>query len=128
MDIIRGMVEMPEIGKVYHGKVKKITDFGAFVEILPGREVLLHISEIEHHRIRNVSDHLNVGDEVNVKLLNVDSAGKLDLSRKALLPLPEGMTEPEPRQRPRDRDRDRPGDGGEHGHHGRPPKPHKVDN
>jgi polyribonucleotide nucleotidyltransferase len=124
MDIIRGMVEMPEIGKVYHGKVKKITDFGAFVEILPGREGLLHISEIEHHRIRNVSDHLNVGDEVNVKLLNVDPAGKLDLSRKALLPLPEGMTEPEPRQRPRERDRD----GGEHRHHGRPPKPHKVDN
>ena len=91
MDIIKGMVEMPEVGKVYHGRVKKITDFGAFVEILPGREGLLHISEIEHHRIRKVSDHLNVGDEVKVKLVNVDAAGKLDLSRKALLPAPEGM-------------------------------------
>jgi polyribonucleotide nucleotidyltransferase len=125
-EIIRGMVETPEVGKIYHGKVKKITDFGAFVEILPGREGLLHISEIEHHRIRKVSDHLNVGDEVNVKLVNVDAAGKLDLSRKALLPMPEGMTEPEPRDRHREGDRRAGGEGGHH-HSDRPHKPHKVD-
>jgi polyribonucleotide nucleotidyltransferase len=132
VDIIKGMTESPEVGKVYHGKVKKITDFGAFVEILPGREGLLHISEIEHHRIRNVSDHLALGDEVDVKLVNVDPMGKLDLSRKALLPLPEGM-EPQPE---RDRSHGRPDRGG-HGdrpHHGggekrgpRPEKPTKVD-
>ena len=127
VDIIKGMVESPEVGKVYHGKVKKITDFGAFVEILPGREGLLHISEIEHHRIQRVSDHLNVGDEVNVKLVNVDPAGKLDLSRKALLPVPEGVVPQE--RRPRHSE-----GGGSHGdsdgprHHGRPPhKPSKVD-
>ncbi|MBU0508452.1 polyribonucleotide nucleotidyltransferase [bacterium] len=100
VDIIRGMTAIPEVGKVYHGRVTKITDFGAFVEILPGREGLLHISEIEHRRIGKVSDHLNLGDEVDVKLVNVDAMGKLDLSRKVLLPLPEGMTESPPRQRP----------------------------
>ncbi len=86
VDIIEKMLEVPEVGKVYHGIVKRITDFGAFVEILPGRDGLLHISEIEHRRIRKVSDHLQLGDEVDVKLLKVDDQGKLDLSRKALLP------------------------------------------
>ncbi|MFH1009609.1 MAG: polyribonucleotide nucleotidyltransferase [bacterium] len=85
-DIIRGMLEVPEVGKVYRGTVKRITDFGAFVEILPGREGLLHISQIEHQRIRKVSDYLQLGDELEVKLLKVDAQGKLDLSRKVLLP------------------------------------------
>ena len=116
VDIIRGMTVAPEVGKVYHGKVTKITDFGAFVEILPGREGLLHISEIEHRRIAKVADHLNVGDEVDVKLLSVDPMGKLDLSRKVLLPLPEGMTESPPRRKP-PHDDDRRG--------GRPPHPHR---
>jgi len=115
VDIIRGMTVAPEVGKVYHGKVTKITDFGAFVEILPGREGLLHISEIEHRRIAKVADHLNLGDEVDVKLLSVDPMGKLDLSRKVLLPLPEGMTESPPRRKP-------PHDGDRKG--GRPPHPH----
>jgi polyribonucleotide nucleotidyltransferase len=86
VDIIEKMLEVPEVGKVYHGIVKRITDFGAFVEILPGRDGLLHISEIEHRRIRKVADHLQLGDEVDVKLLKVDPQGKLDLSGKALLP------------------------------------------
>lgn len=102
LTILRGMTENPEVGKVYDGKVTKITDFGAFVEILPGREGLLHISEIEHRRVAKVSDHLNVGDPVNVKLVKITPEGKLDLSRKALLPRPEGMPEEEPRER-RDR-------------------------
>jgi polyribonucleotide nucleotidyltransferase len=129
MDIIRGMTEAPEVGKVYHGKVKKITDFGAFVEILPGREGLLHISEIEHHRIRKVTDHLNLGDEVDVKLVNVDPMGKLDLSRKALLPVPDDMPEqPTRSERPH---RPHHGDGGEggskHGQGRHPQKSSKVD-
>jgi polyribonucleotide nucleotidyltransferase len=85
-EIIQGMLEVPEVGKVYRGTVKRIMEFGAFVEILPGREGLLHISQIEHQRIRRVEDHLQIGDEVEVKLLKVDAQGKLDLSRKALLP------------------------------------------
>ncbi|MDD5087992.1 MAG: polyribonucleotide nucleotidyltransferase, partial [bacterium] len=118
VDIIRGMTVAPEVGKVYHGKVTKITDFGAFVEILPGREGLLHISEIEHRRIAKVADHLNLGDEVDVKLLSVDPMGKLDLSRKVLLPLPEGMTESPPRRKP-------PQDGDRKGGH--PHHPHGKD-
>ncbi|MBK6909944.1 MAG: polyribonucleotide nucleotidyltransferase [bacterium] len=98
LDILRGMTENPEVGKVYDGRVTKVTDFGAFVEILPGREGLLHISEIEHHRVVKVSDHLNVGDPVNVKLVKITPEGKLDLSRKALLPRPEGMPAEEPRE------------------------------
>jgi polyribonucleotide nucleotidyltransferase len=89
-DIIMGMVEEPEIGKIYEGTVKKIADFGAFVEILPGREGLLHISNIEHYRVNRVTDVLKVGDKVKVKLLDLDSQGKMDLSRKALLERKEG--------------------------------------
>jgi polyribonucleotide nucleotidyltransferase len=109
LDILKGMTEAPEVGKVYHGKVKKITDFGAFVEILPGREGLLHISEIEHHRIKKVSDHLAPGDEIDVKLLKVDSMGKLDLSRKVLLPVPEGHRPPDEEHGEGDKREHRPG-------------------
>ena len=87
--IIEELTQEPEVGKVYKGKVKKIMNFGAFVEILPGKEGLLHISEIEHRRINRVEDVLKVGDVVEVKLQKIDPAGKLDLSRKALLPKPE---------------------------------------
>jgi len=83
--MIEVLVEQPEKGKTYLGKVKKITNFGAFVEILPGKEGLLHISQIAHKRINKVEDVLKVGDEVEVKLLDIDPQGKLDLSRKALL-------------------------------------------
>ncbi len=84
-EIISGMVEEPEVGKVYLGKVKRIMPFGAFVEIIPGKEGLLHISEIDHHRVARVEDVLKVGDEVKVKLLKIDPQGKFDLSRKVLL-------------------------------------------
>lgn len=83
-NMIDNLVAEPEAGKTYKGKVKKITTFGAFVEILPGKEGLLHISEIESYRINRVEDILNVGDEVEVKLLKVEN-GKYSLSRKALL-------------------------------------------
>jgi len=85
-EIIEGMVAEPEAGKVYSGVVKSVKDFGAFVEIMPGREGLLHISQIEHHRINRVDDVLKVGDEVTVKILEITDDGKLKLSRKALLP------------------------------------------
>jgi len=84
-ELIERIVQKPEPGKVYKGKVKKITNFGAFVEILPGKEGLLHISEIALERVNRVEDHLKVGQEIEVKLLKVTPDGKFDLSRKVLL-------------------------------------------
>jgi polyribonucleotide nucleotidyltransferase len=75
----------PEVDKVYDGKVKTITKFGAFVEILPGQDGLLHISEIDHKRINRVEDVFQVGDEVQVKVVDIDNQGKIRLSRKVLL-------------------------------------------
>ena len=90
MNWIKGIVAVPEPGTIYTGKVKTITPYGAFVEILPGKDGLLHISEIEWRRLEKVEEVLKEGDEVEVKLLAVDERnGKLKLSRKALLPKPE---------------------------------------
>ena len=76
----------PQIGKVYKGVVKRIMDFGAFVEIIQGKEGLLHISEISHERIKNIDDILNVGQEIEVKIIDIDtSRGQIKLSLKALL-------------------------------------------
>jgi len=74
-----------ELGKAYKGKVVKITDFGAFVEVLPNTQGLLHISEISHERVRNVTDVLAEGDVIDVKVLEIDRSGRIKLSRKALL-------------------------------------------
>ena len=88
---IRAIVAMPEVGEVYRGKVKSILPFGAFVEILPGKDGLLHVSELDWKRVEHVEEYLKVGDEVEVQLLEIDQkTGKLHLSRKALLPKPEG--------------------------------------
>jgi polyribonucleotide nucleotidyltransferase len=88
--MVNGITEVPEVGKVYKGKIKSIVDFGAFVEILPGKEGLLHISEIEWRRVEKVSEVLKEGEEIEVKVIEVDKRnGKLKLSRKALLPRPE---------------------------------------
>jgi polyribonucleotide nucleotidyltransferase len=87
---IQRIVAVPEIDKVYHGKVKAIVAFGAFVEIIPGKEGLLHISEIEWRRLNTVDEVLKEGDEIDVKLIDIDpKTGKLKLSRKVLLPRPE---------------------------------------
>jgi polyribonucleotide nucleotidyltransferase len=86
---IKQIVAVPEIGEIYKGKVKNITTFGAFVEIIPGKDGLLHISEIDWTRLKDVESVLKVGDEIEVKLIDIDSkTGKLKLSRKALLPKP----------------------------------------
>jgi len=74
-----------EVGKVYTGRVVSIVDFGAFIEVLPGREGLLHISEVAPQRIRKVEDVLKLGEEVEVKVIDMDNSGKFKLSRKALL-------------------------------------------
>ncbi|MDR6943629.1 polyribonucleotide nucleotidyltransferase [Mucilaginibacter pocheonensis] len=86
---IRAIASKPEVGEIYEGKVKSIMPFGAFVEIMPGKDGLLHISEIDHRRIEKMDGIFEVGDEVRVKLLDIDKQGKLKLSRKVLLPRPE---------------------------------------
>ena len=91
---IMSICEVPEAGKVYHGKVVSILDFGAFVEILPGKEGLLHVSEISWEKTENVTDVLTEGQEVDVKLLEIDEkSGKMRLSMRALTPKPEGYVE-----------------------------------
>ena len=84
-NVILGLTAEAEIGKIYTGKVQKIMDFGAFVEIMPGTDGLVHISELAHHRVNKVTDILKEGDEVQVKVLEIDARGKIRLSRKALL-------------------------------------------
>jgi len=86
---IKAIIAVPEPGQIYKGKVKSIVPFGAFVEILPGKEGLLHISEIEWRRIGSPDEVLKEGQEVEVKLLEIDNNGKMKLSRKILLPRPE---------------------------------------
>ncbi len=101
LEWINGICAVPEVGTVYHGKVVSILEFGAFVEILPGKEGLLHISELDWKKTEKVEDVLNVGDEVDVKLLEIDAkTGKMRLSRRALIEKPEGYVEPERRPRP----------------------------
>jgi len=87
---IKGIVAIPEVGEIYDGKVKNVASYGAFIEILPGKDGLLHISEIDWKRIENVSDIMKEGDKLQVKLIGIDpKTGKLKLSRKVLLPKPE---------------------------------------
>ncbi|ELR73383.1 Polyribonucleotide nucleotidyltransferase [Fulvivirga imtechensis AK7] len=91
---IKAIVAMPEIGEVYDGKVKSIMPFGAFIEFMPGKDGLLHISEIKWERLENMEGVLEVGEEVKVKLVDIDKkTGKFRLSRKVLLPKPERKTE-----------------------------------
>lgn len=111
LDMINAIVELPEEGKTYTGKVQTIQDFGAFVEFMPNRDGLLHISEISWERLPDMAaSGLKEGDEVTVKLIEIDKkTGKYRLSMRALLPKPEGYVEPEPRQRgPRREGGDRP--------------------
>ena len=89
--IIQELTATPELNKTYIGKVQRITDFGAFVEIMPGLDGLLHVSEIAHYRVKDVRDELKEGDQVMVKVINIDPSGKIRLSRKALLTPEEGQ-------------------------------------
>jgi len=97
---IKDICAVPEAGQVYHGKVVSILEFGAFIEILPGKEGLLHVSEIDWKKTDKVEDVLKVGDEVDVKLLEYDAkSGKMRLSRRVLMEKPEGYVEPERKPR-----------------------------
>ena len=85
ISIIQELTATPELNKTYMGKVQRITDFGAFVEIMPGTDGLLHVSEIANHRVKDVRDELKEGEQIMVKVINIDPTGKIRLSRKALL-------------------------------------------
>ncbi len=93
VSIIQGIVAEPEVGEIYEGKVSKIVDFGAFITIMPKTDGLLHISEIAHERVNNVSDYLKEGEMIKVKCLAVDSRGKIKLSRKAIIEKEEAEAE-----------------------------------
>jgi len=90
IDKIRRLTQEPEVGQLYMSRVVRVTDFGAFAEILPNIEGLIHISQLEHKRVRKVTDVVNEGDEVLVKVIEIDKDGRIRLSRKAALEKPEG--------------------------------------
>jgi polyribonucleotide nucleotidyltransferase len=124
--LIEEITAVPEMGKTYLGTVNRITDFGAFVEILPGTDGLLHVSEIAEYRVNAVRDELHEGQQLLVKVINVDPSGKIRLSRRAVLREERGEPEEEYQQPPEhDRDRPRgprpPGRGGDRGGDRRPP-------
>jgi polyribonucleotide nucleotidyltransferase len=92
ISIIQELTATPELNKTYLGKIQRITDFGAFVEIMPGTDGLLHVSEIANHRVKDVRDELKEGEQILVKVINIDPTGKIRLSRKALLQQEESAT------------------------------------
>jgi polyribonucleotide nucleotidyltransferase len=95
--MIQELTATPELNKSYLGRVERITDFGAFVEIMPGVDGLLHVSEIANYRVKDVRDELKEGEQILVKVINVDPSGKVRLSRKALLAPDEGTSPRDPR-------------------------------
>lgn len=95
-EMVNRIVEEVEVGKTYLGTVRKIMDFGAFVEVLPGTDGLVHISQLAHHRVKSVSDEVAEGDQILVKVLEVDRQGKIRLSRKETMPAPTGAGAKDP--------------------------------
>jgi polyribonucleotide nucleotidyltransferase len=127
IQMIERLTEVPEVGKVYTGTVRRVEPYGAFVEIMPGTDGLVHISELAPYRVREVSDIVKDGDEMTVKVINIDEGGKVRLSRKAvIMEAPdydpaqyEGMGEPVPVGGGGERERDRGDFGGRGGRGGR---------
>ncbi len=112
---IKAITALPEAGEVYNGKVKSVVSFGAFIEILPGKEGLLHVSEMDWNRVESPEAFTKEGEMMEVKLIGVDEkTGKLKLSRKVLLPKPEGYVERPPRGGSRNSRSDRRGPRGDH--------------
>ena len=91
--MIEAIIKEVEVGEIYNGKVVRIIDIGAFVELLPGKEGMVHISKLAHEHVKNVTDVVQVGDSIQVKVTEIDSRGRINLSRKDLLPKPEGYVE-----------------------------------
>ena len=99
-DIVGGLVKEVEVGEIYDGVVEDVVDFGAFVELLPGKVGLLHISELSNEYVDNIHNVLQPGDEVKVKVMDVSRDGKIGLSKKALEPVPEGKSDRKSERRP----------------------------
>jgi polyribonucleotide nucleotidyltransferase len=93
IEMVKALTFEPEVGMEFDGTVTRMMTFGAFVEFVPGREGLVHISELEWNRVDKVEDVVKTGDPIRVKLIKVDDQGRLDFSRKALLEKPEGYVE-----------------------------------
>jgi len=126
--IIQSITEEPEVGKRYEGTVRRIEPYGAFIEVLPGNDGLLHISDMDWKHVERVEDYVSMGAQLEVVITNIDRDGRIRLSRKELLPKPEGYVEPPPRAERsgpprRDRDRDRPRGGRRDGMGDRPRRP-----
>lgn len=123
---IKGITTVPEIGQEYDGEVKNLQTFGAFVEFLPGKDGLLHISELAWERVNNVEDVLKVGDKIKVKLIEVDKkTGKFKLSHRVLLPKPEGFVERPQRERPERPNNNRPNNNRNNAERPKPQKPER---
>jgi polyribonucleotide nucleotidyltransferase len=130
--MIKELTATPELDKTYLGRVERITDFGAFIEIMPGVDGLLHVSEIANYRVKDVRDELAEGEQIMVKVINIDPSGKVRLSRKALLAPDEGTAPREPRPVPavsapagdHGGRREHRGDRGPRDRGGRPPRRH----
>jgi polyribonucleotide nucleotidyltransferase len=117
--MVMAITAEPVVGETYEGTVKTVTAFGAFVEIMPGTEALLHVSEMRWERVEKPEDVCKKGDRVTVKLVDRDERGRLRLSMKALLPRPEGMVDEPQGERPPRRDDGERGDrGGDRGGRG----------
>src|SRR5690606_38235954 len=99
LDIIRGLTEEPEVGKTYKGTVRRVENYGAFLEIMPGTDGLCHISDFAWDRVEKTEDVMSLGDEIEVMVTDIDGDGRVRLSRKALLPKPEGWEERERERR-----------------------------
>ena len=102
--IIKGLTEEPEVGRIYKGLVKRVEPYGAFLEIMPGKDGLCHISDFDWVRVERTEDIMNLGDTHDVMVTNIDGEGRVRLSRKETLPKPEGYVEPPPREPRGDRD------------------------
>ena len=103
--MIKNIVREVEEGKTYNGKVVKVEDFGCFVELWPGCEGLVHVSQLAHERVNKPSDVVSVGDEIVVKSLGYDNRGRLNLSRKEALPKPKKTEEKEDKKKSKKEDK-----------------------
>jgi polyribonucleotide nucleotidyltransferase len=88
IEIIEGLTKEVEVGSIYTGKITRLMNFGAMVEILPGKEGLVHISELDEHRVSRVEDVVKAGDEITVKVIEIDNMGRVNLSRRAVFEKP----------------------------------------
>jgi polyribonucleotide nucleotidyltransferase len=120
--MIEALVREVQVGETYKGRVTRLMNFGAFVEILPGKEGLVHISELSYDRVNKVEDVVKVGDELEVKVKEIDNLGRVNLTHRATQPPPEGWEPEEDRQPSELRTHARPGPRGPHGRDGRPPR------